>query len=704
MSRWLRAGIWLAVLAGGLVLALITTEFEMGVPPTNLGLAALAAVVAALTALALLPERPRGRAARLALPAGLIALALVAGQDFLRPGISWGHDIGYHAWALFTTWRSVLDGDPWPRWNPYLALGMPLLQFYCPAGYAAAWPVQALGASAVDALRFLVIGSQLLCAAATYGAVRWAGGSRPAGLLAAAALALAPYHLMDQTFRLALGENLAFVVLPLLVVAAWKVSRGERGAAPWVLGGCTGLLLLIHVLSVITIALAAAPLFLWGLIWWRGRSGRRLPALGTLALCVLLTVGAMAAWWLPVMVEQESTAVSRLSRPGRSISPLAATWREPVQRRAWPRYGVRHRLTETDDPGRDMPMYMGCALLALALLALFAPWREPPLPALPDPSTELRSAPARGPPSPRPWAIVGLLVLLLALWPFARLLDGVPLIGRIMFPWRLYAPATVLLVLASAFALDRWSAGRPRLAVVLLGAALVALALDAAPYLGAARRFPPHEGQGFVVFSGDQLLPTHVPRGEFVRVEGAPLPPTDYGFRVAKSRRVFPEYMSIPLREQYGKYSKPPDVERSQRFGASARYDMWSGRHTPLDPEPLVGFKRSGGRYRGLPEAEVDIRPERVTIRLPEGLPEGNVRLTMGWFPGWQVRVDGGPWSPALRSRSLLAAPAPAGAREVELRYSAWHPRHRPIGMAISLLTLVGIGLLRRRLYGDSAS
>ena len=693
----IRGAVWLAVLVGGLALAGATTEFSMGVPPTSAGLVALALLVVGLAALGLLPDRAGSRLARLAVPAGLLALALVASQDFLRPGITWGHDIGYHAWALFTTWRSVLDGDPWPRWNPYLALGMPLLQFYCPVGYAAAWPVQALGGSAVEALRFLVIGSQLLCAVTTYASVRWVGGSRSAGLLAAAALALAPYHLMDQTFRLALGENLAFVVLSPLVVAAWKVSRGERGAAPWVLGGCTGLLLLLHVLSVITIALASAPLFLWGLIWWRDRTGRRRSALAVLALCGAMTVGATAAWWLPVMAEQQYTAVSRLSRPGRSISSLAATWKEPVQRRAWPRYGVRHRLTETDDPGRDMPMYMGCALLALALLALFAPWRSA---ILPSREGEPRLTAARGPPSPRPFAIVGLLVLLLAIWPFARLLDGVPLIGRIMFPWRLYAPATVLLVLASAFALDRWSLGRPRLRGVLLAAALVALAVDAYPYLGAARRFPDHEGQGFVVFSGDRVIPTDLPRGEFVRIEGAPLPPTDYGYRVAKSRRVFPEYMSIELREKYGKYSKPPDIERSERFGAAARFDMWSGRHTPLDPAPLVAFRPEGGRFAWLHEAELEIEPERVTIQLPEGLGEGEVRLTMGHFPGWMARTDGGLWSPALRSRSLLATLVPDGTRQVELRYSAWHPWDRPLGMVVSLLTLVGLAVIWRSRQG----
>ena len=76
-------------------------------------------------------------------------------------GRVFAHDLLYHSWALFSTWRSVLDGDLWPRWNPYLGLGMPLLPFYCPVGYTAAWPAQALGASPIQAVKFLVVGAQI---------------------------------------------------------------------------------------------------------------------------------------------------------------------------------------------------------------------------------------------------------------------------------------------------------------------------------------------------------------------------------------------------------------------------------------------------------------------------------------------------------------------------------------------------------------
>lgn len=669
---------WGGLLVAGILVAVATTEFAPGVPPTALGLAGLGVVVALLAALAAAEERV-GRARPWLVGLGLGLLGLVVAQDFLRPGIVYAHDLNHHVWGLYGTWRSVLDGDPWPRWNPYLGLGMPLLQFYCPAGYVAAWPAQALGASPVGAIKFLVVGGSVLTAASTYWSARWAGGSVAAGLLAAAALAMAPYHLMDQTFRLALGELLAFVWLAPATVAAWKVARGEGGAAPWVLGGCGAGLLLTHLLSVIEVLFVLAPLV--GLTLWRrgGRARPRGASVAGLALCAALAIGATAAFWLPVLAEQQHTAVSRLSRPGRAISPYATTLQEPLQRRAWPRYGIRYRLDDNADPGRDMPMYFGGVLFALLLLGVAAPRR------------------AEGEVPVRTIAITALVTLLLATWPAARLLDGVPLIGRIMFPWRLYAPASALAALAAGLSLDRWVADR-RLRVGLLAVALVALAWDVAPFLGAPDRYGEQGDDGYVTAPGHEGLPSSVvPQGKLVRVENATLPPTDYRFRVAKTRIVFPEYMSEKLKSEYGRYSKPPERATSERYGVRVRYRRGSGRATVLEPEPWVWFRPEGGSWRALPEATWSLKPERVGIELPAGLPAGRVRFVQGWFVGWQGRADGGAWAPAVKSQQLMALDVADGALDVEFRYAWTAPWDRPVGLALSSLTLLGLAVFATR-------
>ena len=156
-------------------------------------------------------------------------------------------------------------------------------------------------------------------------------------------------------------------------------------------------------------------------------------------------------------------------------------------------------------------MYFGWALLGLVGLALARP------------RDSLREEEA----DPRLWGAAALVLLLLALWPFARVLDGMPLIGRIMFPWRLYAPASVMAALAGGLALDAW-VGEGRTRSLALTVALAALAIDVSPYLGAAQRLADHEGMGVVEFRRGEAVPVDgIPRDRWVRIEDVRLPPSD---------------------------------------------------------------------------------------------------------------------------------------------------------------------------------
>ena len=686
--RW--PALWSLALLMAVGLASLTSTGVMGVPPTTVGLVALVGVVFLIPVCAwCLERRCAATAARVLLVCTLCALGVVAAQDFLRPGISHGHDVGYHLWALWSTWRCVLDGDFIPRWNPYLGLGMPLLQFYSPLSYVSAWPAQWLGASPVQALAVLMVCGQVLTACSALAALRWLDASYSGSLLGAAVAVLAPYHLLDQTLRVALAENLALALLPLLLAATWKLGRGDDARASWVLGICAAALLLTHVLTLFVMLFVGAPVFLAAALGAR-RTGRSLAApVAALGLCALLTVGATAAWWLPIVVEVEHTAVQRLSRPGRAISPLAATATEPLRRRAWQGYGIRHKIGAVEDPGRSMPLYFGCVLFVLLGLGLIAPRYL-------RPASEGDGAAGPCPP-PRLFAILGLLALLLATWPAARVLDGAPLIGRIMFPWRLYGAASICTALAAGLSFDRFISPRQPWRQVALALTLAALAWDSSPYLGAAARYPDYAGQGAVRIAGQRVLPLDLPRRSFVRIEDLTLPPSDYGWQLAKSRRVFPEYMSVALRERYGKISKPPTRARSQGYHASYRVLRGGAGLDRLAPEPFVSFRAVGGAYAGLAAASVERDPEQLRVRIPAGQGAGNVRLAEAWFPGWMSRVDGGDWIRALRSESLLAATVHAGAQQVEFRYFVMRPWQRPLGLAISWLTLGFLGWRRLR-------
>ena len=86
---------------------LLSTRGSMGAAPLPLGLMGL--VLAAAFGGWLIWRQ--ASVSRVALLLFSLGVALVAVQDFLRPGVSRAHDLQHHAWALWSLWECVLDGD-----------------------------------------------------------------------------------------------------------------------------------------------------------------------------------------------------------------------------------------------------------------------------------------------------------------------------------------------------------------------------------------------------------------------------------------------------------------------------------------------------------------------------------------------------------------------------------------------------------------
>ena len=691
-------------LALGCLGILVTSRGEVGAPPEVLGMLALGLLP--LFGLALL------RVPRLWSPSTLalfcFLLAGVAVQDFLRPGVTRAHDLQHHAWAYWSLYECILDGDLWPRWNPYLGLGIPLLSFYSPLGYAAGWPAQLLGASPLQAMTWVLWLGQVFAGGAAIASVRALGGRRGGALVAGVAVVLAPYHLLDQTFRLALGETLAFGLFPPLFASTWLVIRPRSEGSlrpPLVLGSCLVLLLLTHLLSLVMALFGMALIVLLALLPGGLPSAQQPPEpqarasrLRVLGLTGLLAAGVSAAWWAPVVMERDATSVDLLARPGRTISQNAATIDEILRRQAWERYGVRRSLKKLWDAEdlpdslqrermvrrererrRGMPIYFGWGVAALLLLGATAP--SPRL-------TKRRSV---GPVRHLAW--VALILLALATWPGARLLDGSPGLARLMFPWRLLSPATGLAVLAGGLALR----GRSWAPIALI----VLLAWDAAPFLGAAERLPEPETSGFSVFGGDDSRSIDLPRDRFIRIEDAPLPPTDYGWQLSYSRWIFTEYMAPQLRQRYGLLSQAPSVQESSYFGVSHRFSRTSLKHQRLEPSPVVLVGETGGAgpvsWEPVEPSRWSLRPEAIEVRLEPSDEPRQLLLKWGWFPGWEWRAEDGPWRSLEPTKDkLMRLDVPPGAASISLRYSWLRPWHRAAGLMVSLTALLGLGFFLR--------
>ncbi len=684
------------LVAAGIV-AVLGTSGEVCVPPSpwitagGIGLA-----------LACLPAIRARR--RWALPVAIVLLALVASQIHLRTGFPRMHDARLHLWSLWSVHRCILDGDLYPRWNPYLGLGYPLLQFYPPAVYLAAQPLMALGLTPVQTVAALVLAASALSGWTTAWAAGRLGVSRPARLVAAAACMLAPYHLHDANYRLALTELFGIALLPLFLVLGREVVRGIGGAgARWRFLAVAALLLVTHLLSAL---MGGIALGLWVLVEGLLLGPRRWAGvgLGLLRLGVLCAVaaGLAGAFLIPCLGEKGQTSIDMVNpNEDRPLSSNGIPLDDLVERRVWVSYaGSRPKSPEAGvEPQHVLPYYVGLALLGAALAALL-----------------LALGPRRHDGGLSRRATVGLGVTVLACLLFsagipAPVLDAVTPLRALQFPWRFLGPASVGAALAAAIALDRAARGRWWRVGIAAGALLLLVA-DAYPYLGAADWRDPYEGAVHLLRVGDgptaaartEPIDAQLPEGRFVRIERMRFPPSHFRYRVAKAHYVHKEYMTPIIHRHYQRAGgSERDRKVSARYGVERRYEDSQRDPLVFSARSLASFRPDDGKrfddLAGVPRIE----PERITVELPADQPAGRVRVLFQAFPGWLFRVDGGAWETAGEARGLLAARVPAGAREVEFRYSLRTPARR-LGLAATLVTGAGVLFLLGRRWRRAAA
>jgi hypothetical protein len=523
----------------------------------------------------------------------------------LRPGIAVGHDLHAHSWAVYSLWCSVLDGDWWPRWNPYLGYGMPLLQFYAPLGYLLCWPFQALGFGPIEAIKGVAVLSMVASAASSWTAVRWLGGSASGAAGAAVAFVLGPYHLLDLTVRLAWGELIVLPLLPLLFASVFTLEKNRSSIL-----GCgllLGLVLLSHTLTVVLVA----PVLMLMLSRKNG-----LP----FGLSLLIAAGLTAWFWLPFFAESHYTTLSGVA--GEKPSELAVAGIELLSRQAWEAYGIR-----TTEGPQGMPLYAGAVFVLLLLPSLLGKGRF--------------------------FAGTAIALLLLGCWPFAWLVDLVPGWNKMQFAWRLWGPALGLGALGIGLSLPE----SPYLLTMLL----MALGWDASLYLGAPLKLPAYtELAHWTGITPNPLL--ELPETSLLRLEDAMYPPNHYRIRAARTRGAFPEFQTKALKNTL-KNSSPAEFGVAARlpWGGDAIYfapqsgtqrkriDGWQNIKLPMQRAP--GFLRlsldgEAGTIR-LTEAWFpgwEVRVDQgdwkeaeeddgfLSIELPQGASEAELRFS-GWRP-----------------------------------------------------------------------
>lgn len=420
----------------------------------------------------------RRPAARNLFPAAVLFIAFLAAAPlFLDAGLlntRGGGDSPFLLQRLQQLTTALADGHFPVRWMPdaNYGYGYPFYNYYAPLSIYVAAIFRFLGAGYVLAIKGAQLAGFLIAAWGMFALVRRWLGSPWAGLLAATAYTVAPFHMVNVYVRGdSLAEFWAMAFYPLLVLSADRLLAAANGnrentkalrAGAAVLALVFAALILSHNIS----ALIFTPFLLLYLVLegWKPGHGRlrteMLPGKTLLWLGVgLLLALALASWfWLPALAE---SSLAQLEPVTEGYFHYSNHFRDSDL--------LQQTFVFDYDPAGGRAFSMGlvqAAGILLGLIALLIHRRR-------SPETLSRRRLL--------FVIGGLLVATLMISSLSRWLwDNLPLLSFTQFPWRFLSIQAFFGALAfgGLALLPGRRAIVPMAMGLLLASALIGLPLD----------------------------------------------------------------------------------------------------------------------------------------------------------------------------------------------------------------------------------
>jgi len=236
----------------------------------------------------------------------LIVVSLIPLLDLFHPGLPITHDGRDHVARIANFYQSLAEGNLIPRWGANLnwGYGHPVLMFLYPLPSYLASFFHLFGFSFVNSTKIVFGLGFLLSGIFMYLWIREMWGEE-AGFVSGLLYMFAPYRFVDLYVRGAIGENLAFVWLPLICWFVLKMGQEQRWL--YLAGGSLSLAALI--LSHNALSLMFLPLILVYavyLIYISSKKKRKVLVFNYL-LIFIFGLALAAFYWLPAFFEGRFT-------------------------------------------------------------------------------------------------------------------------------------------------------------------------------------------------------------------------------------------------------------------------------------------------------------------------------------------------------------------------------------------------------------
>ena len=402
---------------------------------------------------------------RVAVAAGLVALALPVAVSLITPRLPDGHDALEYFPRLEEFHENISHGILFPRWAPDLSrgTGQPLFEFNPPVIYYLSEFWHLAGFDFLTSVNLAAVTLVLASAAGMFLLCRLYFGPW-GGWFGTAAYLYAPYFAVDLYVRSALAEFAAFPFFALTLYGFGAYAKtGKRG---YLLAGAAAYAGVLA--SHNAAALLFTPLLIAFLVFtaWTAHSWR---LLRHQAYGFLLGLGLGACVWLPSLAERQYVGLARLLE-GYLNYKNHFVYMHQLFYSPWG-YGIS---VAGDQDGMSFALGWSHLLLA-ATAAIWILWsrRRGHLRRVSFGAMPCTHAHAEW-----PWlwffagAAAGLAILMLDV--AAPLWDRMPLLQMVEFPWRLLGPVTLCVALLVAplgaliGTLPRWRAGAAIAALALL--------------------------------------------------------------------------------------------------------------------------------------------------------------------------------------------------------------------------------------------
>ncbi|HSW96963.1 MAG TPA: 6-pyruvoyl-tetrahydropterin synthase-related protein [Candidatus Saccharimonadales bacterium] len=239
----------------------------------------------------------------------LIIIGFIPLLGLFHSGLPITHDGKDHVARIANFYQNLQEGNLIPRWagNLNWGYGHPILEFLYPLPSYIASVSHLIGFSFIDSAK-IVFGIGMLASAV--GMYLWLGEFLPipAAFIGGVIYLFTPYRFVEVYVRGDIGENLAFVFMPLTLLFIYRLYKKGKDSGPARMTIClTAISFASLMLSHNAIVLMYFPFIIFYCLYLSYMSKDKFYMLRTTCYSLLLGFALSAFFWVPALLEGKYT-------------------------------------------------------------------------------------------------------------------------------------------------------------------------------------------------------------------------------------------------------------------------------------------------------------------------------------------------------------------------------------------------------------